>query len=79
MRWRPAFSQGEINVADATHDGRFTVRANWREGPPLGSGRTGAPDVRHPHAMAHSMSAEARLMSLMRPTTADLLFEQTRN
>ncbi len=46
--------------------------------PPLGSGRTGAPDVRHPHAMAHSGSAEAKVMSLMRPTMADLLFEQTR-
>ncbi len=46
--------------------------------PPLGSGRTGGPYVRHPLAMAHSRPAEARLMSLMRPATADLLFEQTR-
>ncbi len=28
MRWRTAFSRSESNVADATRDGRFTVRAN---------------------------------------------------
>ncbi len=47
--------------------------------PPLRSGRTGAPDVRHPYAMAHCKPTEARCLSPLRPTTADLLFEQTGN